>query len=122
MLLPALYGGVHFSALDFGFASTIESRLWLWSGLYIALGLPVWEVVAWFLIVYQSTGILDSLLCMPGIHRAVTLGTRKIIGRLFLLGYTLARTYIIVESFVGLRHLPIGVYWVPDWLQMVPHI
>jgi len=35
--------------------------------------------------------------------------------------YSLARIFIVVESFIGLRRVPIGVYWTPAWLQMIPH-
>lgn len=126
MILPAIYGGIHLSAVSFDFPSSTESKLWLYSGLYIALGLPIWEVVAWFMVIYESTGILDMLLqpCLDGngLHRVVWQCIRSILGRLFLLGYALARTYIIVESFASLRHVPIGVYWTPDWLEMIPHI
>lgn len=126
MILPAIYGGIHLSAASFDFPSRTESQLWLYSGLYIALGLPIWEVMAWFMAVYESTGMLDMLLrpCCDanGLHRMIWRFTRSILGRLFLLGYALARTYIIVESFASLRHVPIGVYWTPDWLEMIPHI
>lgn len=130
MLLPALYGGIHLTALGFDFPSPVEERLWLYAGVYIAIGLPIWEVVAWFLIIYEATDVLNVLLrpCLwwydggRGAHRSIVRNTRKLLGRMFLLGYALARAYIIVESFASLRHLPIGVFWTPDWLQMIPHV
>ncbi|KAK0619403.1 hypothetical protein B0T14DRAFT_431559 [Immersiella caudata] len=39
-----------------------------------------------------------------------------------LAGYILARTYLVVESFVSLRAEPVGVFWTPAWLQMIPHL
>ncbi|KAK3936520.1 hypothetical protein QBC46DRAFT_419077 [Diplogelasinospora grovesii] len=40
----------------------------------------------------------------------------------WFVSYMLARTYQIVESFVSLRSVPIGVFWTPSWIQMLPHI
>jgi hypothetical protein len=40
---------------------------------------------------------------------------------LFLVG-ALGRIYLVVESFISLRSVPIGVYWTPSWLQMIPHL
>lgn len=35
-----------------------------------------------------------------------------------------ARVYIVVESFISLRHVPIGVYQTPDsnFMDYVPHL
>ena len=41
---------------------------------------------------------------------------------LLLLVYILARGYLIVECFINLRHLPAGVYDIPDWTAYFPHI
>ena len=38
-----------------------------------------------------------------------------------LVVYSGARLYIVVESFISLRKVPIGVYYTPSWLQMIPH-
>lgn len=117
MVLPAIYGGIHLAALSFDFPSWVESQLWLYSGLYIALGLPIWQVMAWFMVIYEV-----SPSPLGRFHRRVWQTIRSILGRLFLLGYAMARTYLIVESFCSLRHVPIGVYWTPAWLEMIPHL
>lgn len=125
MMLPAVYGGIHLAVTSFEFPSAIESRLWLYSGLYIAIGLPIWEVMAWLMVIYESTGVTDKLLsCLgaDGLHKWFWTSMRGVLGRAFLLIYTLARLYIIVESFISLRHVPIGVFLTPSWLQMIPHI
>ena len=36
--------------------------------------------------------------------------------------YTLARVFIVVESFISLRHVPIGVYSGVTWAQYIPHL
>jgi hypothetical protein len=43
------------------------------------------------------------------------------LGILVLVAYGCARLYIVIESFLSLRRVPIGVYYTPSWLQMVPH-
>jgi len=35
--------------------------------------------------------------------------------------YTLARTYIVVECFFGLRSLPAAAYQDVEWLKLIPH-
>lgn len=74
MMLPAVYGGIHLAASSFDFPSVIESRLWLYSGLYITMGLPIWEAMAWLMVIYGSTGATDMLLgCLgcstTGVHK-----------------------------------------------------
>ena len=39
-----------------------------------------------------------------------------------LILYALSRIYIVVESFISLRHVPIGVYAAIPWVQDIPHI
>ena len=36
--------------------------------------------------------------------------------------YITARGFIVVESFISLRALPIGVFVTPAWLQMIPQL
>lgn len=38
------------------------------------------------------------------------------------MAFVLARAYVVVEACISLRQAPIGAFWVPSWLQMVPHI
>ena len=48
---------------------------------------------------------------------ALTLG---ILGGLLL--YLPARIFIIIESFISLRHVPVGVYTNLSWAQYIPHL
>jgi hypothetical protein len=36
--------------------------------------------------------------------------------------YLAARFYIVVECFLNLAHLPLGVYNVPAWSRYIPHL
>ncbi|MBE3048490.1 hypothetical protein IMZ48_39510 [Candidatus Bathyarchaeota archaeon] len=40
----------------------------------------------------------------------------------FIIFYILARTYLVVECFINVAHLPDGAYQMPQWSQYVPHI
>ncbi len=100
VILPALYGGVHLAAWHFDFPSKTEAYLWRISGLVIILGLPIWWIIQRPLAHHASRGLF----------------------MLLVLAYALSRTYLIVESFVSLRDVPIGVYFTPAWIQMLPHL
>jgi hypothetical protein len=43
-----------------------------------------------------------------------------IIGALIL--YIFARIFVIIESFISIRHVPIGVYADPSWARYIPHL
>jgi hypothetical protein len=36
--------------------------------------------------------------------------------------YVIARGFIVVESFLSLRSMPIGVYEQVDWIALLPHL
>ena len=36
--------------------------------------------------------------------------------------YALSRIYLVIESFVSLRHVSIGAYAAVPWIEAVPHI
>lgn len=36
--------------------------------------------------------------------------------------YTASRLYLVTESFLSLRHVPIGAYAAVPWVQTIPHI
>ena len=36
--------------------------------------------------------------------------------------YIFSRVYLVVESFISLRHLPIGVFAAVPWVQVILHI
>ena len=46
----------------------------------------------------------------------------SIIFALLALAYSLSRVYLVVESFISLRHAPIGAYAAVPWVEAVPHI
>ena len=36
--------------------------------------------------------------------------------------YALCRIYIVLEAFLSLRHVPLGVYAAIPWAQSIPHL
>jgi hypothetical protein len=100
-------------AWSFQFPSTIESILWKVSSFIPASIIPA------FVIISISSAFLRNL--MPRLHDYIG-GVAISVMLLLLLPGVLGRIYLVVESFISLRSVPIGVYWTPSWLQMIPHL
>lgn len=153
VLVPAAYGAIHLSALTITFPTPIERLLWeiacyiligVAGGLAILLtGLRVgrrWKdaiILQWILLYFvgdfpryrlltkryqlyktNSDTLWRTLFvcsCWLSIH--VVLCVVSIL-------YIAARAYIVIESFVSLRHVPIGVYETPqlNFMNYVPHL
>ena len=145
-LTTALYGGLHAAAWNSYFPTSAE--MWLWrvcsamiagSGIYVAFAMAMNEIfyhldfysvryrrglnaVPAFLldcfrieVEYWSGNIqVDTSRTCRNIRMAIiyTLGTLCVFSRLFL----------VVESFVSLRKVPVAVYQTPDWTQWIPHL
>lgn len=115
VILPIAYGGIHVAAWNFQFASYVEGLLWKAACIYIMasyLGIRAVEVAIHF-----STPL--SIWTNPGVSMALCL--YLILSTLHLL-FFLSRIYLFVESFIGLRQVPIGVYTTIPWVQNIPHI
>lgn len=133
--LPSIYGGVHLSAWHFEFPTVVEHSLWNIMCFVIIGAVPTMVVTA-FIIPPLVYGLLlgacaiclgvdnDSLLKGNNIKISEDLWrdwNYKIVGGIVLPCYCAARLYIVLESFISLRRVPIGVYYTPPWLQMIPH-
>ena len=117
ILVTAAYGAIHLSALSVPFPTNLERLLWE-IACYVLIGvaggmavvLVVWQVwkniysdrrrsrwFSLFFVTFLYTAGLPSLL---------------------------ARTYIVIEAFLSLRHVPIGVYESPplNFMNYVPHL
>ncbi|KAK4242149.1 hypothetical protein C8A03DRAFT_29734 [Achaetomium macrosporum] len=123
--LPAVYGGVHLSAWNFEFPTPVEHLLWKTTCFIIIGAVPAMlDTLAillfigrWFSILVPSSAVGKSRIGL------IEMGGRyyQAVGIIVLVAYGCARVYIVVESFLSLRRVPIGVYYTPSWLQMVPH-
>jgi hypothetical protein len=117
ILLPCIYGGIHLTAWNYQFPTQFESQLWKGScsaicGFAFLADLLILGFA--LLSVYSDNHFEDD--------HDYTFGLLISIGiNLLSAMYMAARAFLIVESFISLRQVPIGVYWLPSWLQMVPH-
>lgn len=137
MLLFA-YGGVHLFAWNFGFPSSQERLLWRIAGLYLvgtgALGTcvffardsidhflnaidPRWRnaYISRYSLRARPASYVGSY-CFDGFSWFA-----DVLLILLALGYVYSRLYIVLESFLSVRHLPIGVYAAVPWANYIPH-
>ncbi|PYI31321.1 hypothetical protein BP00DRAFT_344008 [Aspergillus indologenus CBS 114.80] len=90
ILAGPLFGGVHLIAWDFVFPSNIERLLWRMAAIYCTCFPVALPLLA---------------LCTLGVWRAP-----RFIGNPWLIVYTLARLYLLVEMFRTLAYLPVDTY------------
>ncbi|KAF5700112.1 hypothetical protein FGLOB1_10980 [Fusarium globosum] len=107
LLLSGIYGGVHLSARNWAFPSSIELLMWKISCLYIAGALAL----------YFVTAVLATAVRTDGTTWLVI----YIAFWFALFVYMAARFYVVFESFFSLRRSPAGVYISPAWVEMFPH-
>lgn len=152
-LVPTAYGAIHLSALTITFPTPIERLLWkiacygmigVAGGLAVLLiGLRVgrrWKLVprlalilSFFVIRFPTYPLsyTENLLYDPRAlqpwERAIAYSLGLLIHVMFYvlcIPYIAARAYIVVESFIALRHVPIGVYETLqlNFMNYVPHL
>ena len=121
--LPLIYGGIHLTTWNFHFASQTEHLLWKIACIDIMGTIPLG--VTFFACTSRISDIVLSKQRSRGKRFAVRQASRYINWVLFTpmsIFYALSRIYIVVESFISLRHVPIGVYAAIPWVQDIPHI
>jgi hypothetical protein len=123
-----LFGGIHLAAWNFPFVTNAEKLLWRTSGVIVAVILPVAYVVNWCCLIISTKTFrirfrLDyDLSKKPPIEVKSYPTVRKYVYRVCLSIYVLARCYLLVEGFIGLRALPADCYRTVDWLQYFPFL
>ena len=133
--LTAAYGGIHLSAWNFEFPSRVESIIWrtacfiIIGSSFALLALPSWEALCdYFDYISDGPRPIDwkkrRALKLMGLKflRALTRTAGYVFGGLLLLCYAASRIYLVVESFISLRHVPIGVYAAVPWVENIPHV
>lgn len=146
-LVPMVYGCAHLGALSIIFPTAIERLLWKISCYYliaVASGFGLWALIKYFdalishVLGSQATFVEKLEARIRNIPYRTAGKTRCLVdgvfslfhyGKLILLylgvsAYAAARMYLVVESFVSLRHVPIGVYQTPELNVMgnIPHL
>jgi len=109
VVLMLIYGGVHLAAWNFNFPSKVEEVLWKVSCLDL-IGMAGLVALLWFAIAEDDDAWLDS---------------SNVSGRVLLVVnatmYIFSRVFIVVEAFLSLRRVPVGVYAVIPWSNLIPH-
>jgi len=121
VLLPLIYASIHLGAWGFEFPTPAEALCWKIACFDIAVTTPALLTVEMALVHWRLS------LKEPLGHDATEIQFRMISNSILcswvlFLAYLIARTFIIVEAFISLRSVPIGVYLTPSWLQMIPHL
>jgi hypothetical protein len=141
VVIPAAYGGIHLSAINSLFPTEIELTLWK-SSCFILLGFAG-LMIAGFVGIFAYNKCMDAwrMLVKYRPFRSITLNLEvpdwldSVASFLFLasiaiaiifvaLLYIGARLFIVVESFISLRHVPVGVYLTPNtnFMSYIPHL
>ena len=122
--LPLVYGGIHLTTWKFHFASQTELLLWKIACIDIMGTIPLGVIFYACIHPIWTTTYPDLV---AGVYKKPAMGfvLQYITWTLFcftFIFYTLSRIYIVVESFISLRHVPIGVYAAIPWVQDIPHV
>ncbi|THV48282.1 hypothetical protein BGAL_0258g00150 [Botrytis galanthina] len=146
-LVPMVYGCAHLGALSIIFPTAIERLLWKISCYYliaVASSFGLWALIKYFdalisralksratFVERLEARIKNFPYRTDGKTRSLIDGTFSLLhySKLILLylgisAYAVARMYLVVESFISLRHVPIGVYQTPELNVMgnIPHL
>ena len=141
IVIPAAYGGIHLSAINSLFPTEIELTLWKsscfillgFAGLMIAgiVGIFAYDkfMDAWRMLAeYEPFRSIPLYLEVPHWLENVALVLLWISIAIAIISVALlyigARLFIVVESFISLRHVPVGVYLTPDtnFMSYIPHL
>lgn len=114
IVLPVLYGGTHLAAWRFEFPTHTEAIIWRVAAIFIASVFPSLRLIL------RVAKRLSSLPAFSFLVRPLAPLTDALVVFMFL-ALIPCRVYIVVESFISLRSVPIGVYWTPSWILMIPH-
>ncbi|KAI1505713.1 hypothetical protein F5X99DRAFT_428799 [Biscogniauxia marginata] len=120
LVLPAAYGGIHLAGWNFEFPSRAERVCWRASCLLIVAAFPALFGLAHACSAAEQWAVRRQLWGVIGPDFFSRSRNAMWYGTLFL--YALARLFIVAEAFASLRRVPIGVFWMPPWLEMVPHL
>ena len=125
LVICVFYGGAHTVAWDFTFPTPTEHLLWKIACID-TIGGVISLLAIFSILVYLHEHDVKSLLSavwarepgiMPYVYRFVIL-----VGVLNTPLFLLSRMFIIVEPFISLRHVPLGVYDTVNWSEYIPHL
>ena len=125
LVICMFYGAAHATAWGFIFPTYVEKLLWRIACIDTIAGVVSILAVFSVVVFYHEHGqqiLLKSFFAkengvMPILYRIVVL-----VGLFNFPFCLLARFYVIVESFISLRHVRLGVYQTVEWTDYIPHI
>ena len=125
--LPMVYGSVYLTAWNFDFPSRVEQIMWRVACIIIVGGIP-----GSFGIISALGAVGDCIFVNSGIAKLIDnvedwwewfLEVFSVFLFLGVLGlYFGARLFVIVESFISIRRLPLGVFVTVHWANYIPHL
>ena len=126
VLLSLVYGGVHLATWNFAFASKTEHLLWKIACIDIMATVPIGvPCLLGFDFLILGIGMLARSIFRSATIEEVDVFRQPLLLAIlytFSVAYALSRIYLVAESFIGLRHVPIGVYAAVPWVQAIPHV
>jgi hypothetical protein len=118
-ILGLLYGGIHASSWNGHFPTVIERLLWHISVCIVGGGgFVLWAFSFWRSKVlykfYRAEGLASELYNVSEVVYYMML--------LLLIPYCGSRMFLVAESFISVRSLPVGAYNTTNWMNVLPHI
>jgi hypothetical protein len=109
-ILSIFYGGLHATSWNSHFPTAIEHQLWRIASCVVAGGgLVLWAMDSvfetWLWTVNLDVEWLWTLLCA-----------------MISLIFAAARVYLVIESFISVRSLPVGAFTSIAWVNFLPHV
>jgi hypothetical protein len=125
IILPTVYGGIHLTALTWRFPTVAEHLIWRISCYGIVFAIPA-TTLASILGRIMGAAIQSCMRCgkSPGSFSSdgkIQGVILSVVSFIAVCSYIFFRVFIVLECFLSLPSVPIGAYWVPTWLQYIPH-
>ncbi|KAH8750641.1 hypothetical protein BGZ57DRAFT_914124 [Hyaloscypha finlandica] len=109
----AIYGSIHIAGWNEYFPSSGEQLWWRFSSIIVTVSGLLWKTA----VPLSARGYhhLTWWNCIPSsVAMVAMLG--------IIVGYPIARAFLLVESLYSLRKLPVAVYQTPVWTNYLKHL
>ena len=135
------FGTVDAAAWNAYFPSPLETLIWRCSAIYIMVAGLLWSIINLSAVRLKPLDkYRNQLPWMPTRWTRISLFRTRSHQTLFFdmpwigchtvkyicLGYELlyafARVYLVIETFISIRRVPVGTYQTPVWTQQIPHL
>ncbi|KAL8704170.1 MAG: hypothetical protein Q9201_002668 [Fulgogasparrea decipioides] len=125
LVICMFYGAAHCTAWNFNFPTPTERLLWRISCVDTVAGvislLALFSLSVW-LNEHEARSLIKAFFTQESGITSWLYRLIITIGVLNIPLFTLSRIFIIVETFISLRHVHKGVYRTVDWTDYIPHI